>query len=481
MSTLRVLFCASEMTPFSKTGGLADVTGALPAALAKQGFDVTCVVPLYPSMLKDSASLRHTGKGFTVRLGTMREDFTVHEATRDGVRVLLLACPRLFDRPGLYGEAGKDYPDNCRRFAMFSKACLDLADSFDLDPAVYHVHDWQTGLIPVYLSRVAGRAARSLLTIHNLAYQGLFPFEELHWTGLDPAYFHWQRLEYHGKVSLLKGGLVFTDAITTVSPTYSHEIQQREFGCGLDGILKERADRVYGILNGIDASAWNPETDSLLPARYSSGDLRGKAVCREALFEKAGLEPTANPLLGVVTRLAEQKGIDILLPALQTLVREGYPTVILGEGTPEYEQKLRELHAEFPARLGLFVAFNDALAHLIEAGSDIFLMPSRFEPCGLNQFYSMRYGTVPLVRATGGLADSVHAFSPEGARQGRSTGFLFRPYDAAALLETAREAITVFADKKMWIQLMRNGMKQDFGWDRSAERYGQLYRKLAEG
>ncbi|HAK94409.1 MAG TPA: glycogen synthase GlgA [Planctomycetes bacterium] len=478
MAEPRVLFCASEMTPFAKTGGLADVAGALPPALKRIGVDVHCVLPLYGVIDRNACGIAPAGKGFTVKLDIGQENFTLHRADREGVPVHLLECDHLFDRGGLYGEKSCDYPDNCRRFALFSLACLELADYLGLDPDIVHVHDWQTALIPVYMRTRRRSRARSLLTIHNLAFQGIFPPGEYHWTGLDWSLFDWQKLEYYGKVNFLKGGIVYADAVSTVSPAYAREIRRTESGCGLEGVLVEKGDRLCGILNGIDPRDWDPATDVHLPARFSAGDLAGKQACRALLMKEAGLAPTPHPLLGTVGRLTEQKGLDILLPALATLLGEGCPFVILGTGDAAYEAELRKLARLFPGRLGLFLAFDNRLAHLIEAGCDMFVMPSRFEPCGLNQFYSMRYGAVPIVRATGGLADSVAPWTPGDPRAG--TGFAFSEYTPAALLAACREAIAVFADKDAWLALMRNGMQQDVGWSRSAENYRALYRSLVE-
>ena len=476
MAEPRVLFCASEMTPFAKTGGLADVAGALPPALRRIGADVHCVLPLYGGIDREAGGIAPVGKGFTVKLDIGRENFTIHRADREGVPVYLLQCDHLFNRAGLYGEKNFDYPDNCRRFALFSRACLELADYLGLDPDIVHVHDWQTALIPVYMRTSARSRARSLLTIHNLAFQGIFPPGEYHWTGLDWSLFEWRKLEFYGKVNFLKGGIVYADAVSTVSPTYAREIQHTQSGCGLEGVLVEKGKRLTGILNGIDPADWNPATDEHLPARFTSDDLGGKTACRALLLKEAGLAPTPRPLFGFVGRLTEQKGLDILIPALRTMLQEGYPFVILGTGDPTYESKLRDLERVFPGRLGLFLTFDNRLAHLIEAGSDMFVMPSRFEPCGLNQFYSMRYGTVPVVRATGGLADSVHPYDPKAP----GTGFVFTEYSPEALLAVLRQAAAVFADKNAWLQLMRNGMQQDFGWSRSAENYLALYRSLME-
>ncbi len=474
----RVLFCASEMTPFAKTGGLADVAGALPPALRERGVDVHCVLPLYNAIDRGACRIMPTGKGFTVKLDIGQENFAIHRADMNGVTVHLLESPNLFSRNGLYGEKGFDYPDNCRRFALFSLACLELADYLGLTPDVVHVHDWQTALIPIYMRTRCHSRARSLLTIHNLAFQGIFPPGEYHWTGLDWNLFHWQKLEFYGKVNFLKGGIVYADAVSTVSPAYAREIQHTQSGCGLEGVLVEKGKRLSGILNGIDPAVWNPATDEHLPARFTSDDLAGKATCRALLLKEAGLAPTPRPLFGAVGRLTEQKGLDILLPALRTMLQDGYPFVILGTGDPAYESKLRNLERAFPGRLGLFLTFDNRLAHLIEAGSDMFVMPSRFEPCGLNQFYSMRYGTVPVVRATGGLADSVRPYDSESPRA--CTGFVFTEYSAEALLAALRQAAAVFADKNAWLQLVRNGMQQDFGWSQSAENYLALYRSLME-
>lgn len=479
MAEPRVLFCASEMTPFAKTGGLADVAGALPPALRRIGADVHGVLPLYGGIDREAGGIAPVGKGFTVKLDIGRENFTIHRADREGVPVYLLQCDHLFNRAGLYGEKNFDYPDNCRRFALFSRACLELADYLGLDPDIVHVHDWQTALIPVYMRTSARSRARSLLTIHNLAFQGIFPPGEYHWTGLDWSLFEWRKLEFYGKVNFLKGGIVYADAVSTVSPTYAREIRQAELGCGLEGALAEKGDRLVGILNGIDLRDWNPATDVHLPARFSADNLAGKQTCRTALMQEAGLAPTQLPLFGTVGRLTEQKGLDILLPALAVLLGEGYPFVVLGTGDAAYEAGLRKLAQLYPGRLGLFLAFDNRLAHLIEAGCDMFVMPSRFEPCGLNQFYSMRYGTVPIVRATGGLADSVGPWTPAGP--GAATGFVFSDYTAAALLGACREAIAIFADNKSaWLELMRNGMKLDAGWSRSAQNYLALYRSLLE-
>ena len=480
MKTLKVLFCTSEMSPFSKTGGLADVAGALPCALKECGVKVACVTPLYRLAAEHRKSIRDTGKTVTVGEESSRREFRIHETSFRNVPVYFLDSKDLFDRRGLYGENGTDYPDNGLRFALFARACLDLGGAVGFEPTIFHLHDWQTALLAVYLKRNPSGEARSVLTIHNLAYQGLFPPEILPRIGLDYDYFHWQRLEFYGKVNFLKGGLVYADAITTVSPTYAREIRTAEFGCGLEGVLTERQDRLTGILNGIDEEEWNPETDPHIPARYSKKDIRGKRSCRSALFAEAGLAPTRKPLFGIITRLAEQKGLDILLPVMETLLGEGFPFVVLGTGDPAYEKALTRLKETYPERLGLFLTFNTPLAHRIEAGSNMFLMPSRFEPCGLNQFYSMRYGTIPIVRATGGLADSVHPYSPEGLAQGRSTGFVFHSYDPDSLLRTVREAVALFADKKKWRRLIRNAMGRDFSWRKSAESYLELYRKLVE-
>lgn len=478
MHTLRVLFCTTEAAPFAKTGGMGDVAGALPLALKRNNVDAAIMMPLYSETIRNQYGLTLLKDKLTIKVGATPETFSIYHTQHHGVDCYFLRCDFLFYRKGLYTENGEDYLDNPRRFAYFSAACIAAMDVLALTPDIIHVHDWQASLIPVFLHDRGTAQPRTLLTIHNLAYQGLFPVECFHSTGLDWSYFHWRRLEFYNQVNYLKGGINFADAVSTVSPTYAREIQRHENGCGLDGVLSDKKDRLYGILNGIDQAEWNPRTDPLIPAHYHLKDLRGKARCRARMFQETGLRKTDKPLFGVVTRLTEQKGLDILIPAMGTYLKKGFPFVVLGTGDPKYENQLAELAQAFPGQLSLSLTFDNAMAHRIEAASDIFLMPSRFEPCGLNQMYSMIYGTVPIVRSIGGLADSVLPVLPDKSANADSTGFTFHTYDAEVLENAMQEAIKAFDNKPFWHKLMRNGMKQDFKWDHSAGQYKDLYSSL---
>ena len=463
---------ASEASPFAKTGGLADVVGALPAALAAHGWEAAVVLPSYGS--GPPAGARRVFDVLPVWLGPVRWDVAIYQAAVDGVAYYLLECPPLYDRPGFYGEAGVDYPDNHIRFAVLCRAALEVFRRlFRAD--VIHCHDWQAGLVPVYLHSIFDHdptflAARTLFTIHNLGYQGLFPAAGITDLGLDPALYRPDALEYWGKISLIKGGLEFSDALGTVSPTYAREIQTPEYGCGLDGVLRARSSVLHGILNGADYTGWNPETDPLIPANYSAGDLAGKIACKQALLAEFGLPPeaAAAPLAGIVSRLTEQKGIGLVADAAAGMVEQGYNLVVLGSGEPEYEDMVRAMAAAWPGRIAGRVAWDDRLAHLIEAGADVFLMPSRYEPCGLNQIYSLRYGTVPVVRATGGLDDTIK----EG------TGFKFKDFSSGDMLGALWEARQAFADPPQWTDIMLRGMREDFSWRVSSAEYAALYERL---
>jgi starch synthase len=380
----------------------------------------------------------------------------------------------LFDRPGIYGEAGLDYSDNHIRFAVFARAALTVA-RFLFRTDIFHCHDWPAGLIPVLLKTTFSSdptflGAHTLFTIHNLGYQGLFPRTALAEVALDPAIYHPQRLEFFGQISYLKAGITFSDALNTVSPTYAREIQTPEYGFGLDGVLRARADVLTGILNGVDYGEWSPENDPFIPARYSAADLSGKRICKEQLLAEFGLPAAAidAPLIGVVSRFTRQKGADLVAAVAGAIVAEGMYLVAQGSGEPEYEEFFTRMVAQFPDRIAVNFGYDNGKAHRIEAGADIFLMPSQYEPCGLNQMYSLKYGTVPVVRATGGLNDTI-----EGA-----TGFKFVEYSSQALLAALRAAREAFSDRAAWLRMMRRGMQQDFSWRRSAAQYSALYRKL---
>jgi starch synthase len=472
---MKILYVASEVAPFSKTGGLGDVAGALPAALAALGHDVKVVTPRYAGV-RDA---RLTPTGHMVEL---RFPFGIERGALLSLRlsprleVLFLEHEHYYLRPGLYGDAGGEYEDNARRFAYLCLGALQAAQRLDFTPDIIHANDWQTGLLPVALRRgfqdtALGRA-RSVLTIHNLAYQGQFAKHVMDELGLPWELFNAERgLEFYDGVNFLKGGLQFADALTTVSPTYALEIQQPEAGAHLDGLLRHRQGVLTGILNGVDVDEWNPETDPHLPARYGPEDLSGKAVCRRELLRRFGLEDTAAPVFGIVSRLAWQKGVDLLLDVLPTALEADIRFVAVGNGDWRYEEGLRELQRRFPGKVGTFIGFDPALSHLVEAGADFFLMPSRYEPCGLNQMYSLRYGTVPIVRATGGLADTV-----DGGDEG--TGIVFTHFVPEALLWALNRARALYGDPTRLRAFQRRGMGQDFSWSASARMYERLFASL---
>lgn len=477
---MHVLLVSSEVVPFAKTGGLADVAGALPRALAGLGVEVTVALPRYRSIDGARFGFRKVLDGVRVPVGDRQETLAVFEAPMPGARALLLGHEGFFGRDGLYQEKGQDFPDNAERFTAFARGLLEAVRLLGLAPDLLHCNDWQTGLIPSYLKTLyagdpaLGRAA-TLFTIHNLGYQGLFPAEQFRVTGLPWELFHWQGLEFYGKVSFLKAGLVHADCLSTVSRRYSQEIQTPEFGAGLEGVLRERAADLYGILNGVDTEEWNPATDKHLAAHYSRADLSGKAACKADLQKAMGLPVRPEvPVLGVISRLADQKGVDLVAASAEALLAEGTQVVLLGTGDPKLEAAFTALQQKQPTRAGVRIGFDVALSHKIEAGADLFLMPSRYEPCGLNQMYSLLYGTIPVVRATGGLDDTVTPFDP---KSGRGNGFKFAEATPAALLAAVREALACYWSRALWRRLVQNAMAADFSWTRSAKEYVQVYRR----
>jgi starch synthase len=481
-----VLIVGSEAQPFAKTGGLADVLGALPSALARIGWDATVVLPKYRGV--EAGAPVET---FPITVGGFTRDAAFFEAPlADGARAILVGCPDLYERDALYGQGSADYPDNPRRFAFLVRAALELAARRDAPPAVVHAHDWQAGLAPVYLRTLyashpvlAGMPA--VTTIHNLAYQGVFTPDWLPRLDLGWELFTLDRLEYWNHISLLKGGITAADLITTVSPRYAEEIQTPELGFGFDGILRARRDDLAGILNGIDAREWDPANDPHLPRSYDATDLAGKKDAKLALLRRLKLRDDAaamkRPLVGMVSRMVDQKGFDLVAALANDLPRLDATFAVLGTGEPRYQDMWTSLAARFPDRIGALIGFDEALAHLIEGGADMFLMPSRFEPCGLNQMYSMRYGTVPVVHVIGGLADTVRDYAPStgkgGPRREKPTGFVFREYSPPALLEALMRAFALFPDTRKWRALQVAGMQQDFSWDRSAREYVKIYER----
>ncbi len=472
-----VFYLATEVVPYAKTGGLADVAGALPIALRQRGVDISVVMPHYPRFTPpEKFGLENTGLSVEVWLGGQKHTGYVLRGDNRGVPVYFIGHTGFFDREQLYGTPEGDYPDNAERFAFFSYAALELAKKLGLRPDVFHLNDWQTSFLPIRLADKPDpyfQNSRKILTIHNLAYQGLFPPEVLPCIGLSYHIFHMEATEYYGKFNTLKGGIVFSDFITTVSPTYAREIQTPEYGHGLDGILRKLGNKIVGILNGLDYEVWNPATDPALFARYTARNVRrGKTLNRKGLLESLKMPDLGLPLAGMVSRLAEQKGIDLVAAALEQAPDLGFQFVILGTGDKKYHDLLGEIARQHPDRVSVTLAFDATLARRIYAASDFFLMPSRFEPCGLGQMIALRYGTLPIVRATGGLKDTVvDVAHPEGY------GFVFEPYEAPAFLDTLRRARAFYDQKKALLQAVRRGMKLDFSWDRSARQYEELYRR----
>ncbi len=463
---------ASEATPFCKTGGLADVIGALPAALAHKGEQVAVVLPGYRENQYRGA-LREVYRNLYVPLAG---GFTVDifETVENGVSFFIVFCPPLFDRDGLYGSGGLDFSDNAVRFAVFSRAALGVVRHL-FRPDIIHCHDWQTALVPVYLHRVLRGdptylGSRVLFTIHNLGYQGLFPPGVLPSLGLDSGIFTPELMEFHGQLNFLKGAIHYSDAVSTVSRAYAREIQTPALGFGLDAYLRAHAKLLTGIVNGVDYVEWNPENDPNIAALYSVGDLPGKKQCKRALLKEYGL-PADNmerPLIGMVSRFVQQKGFDLIAAAASRIAELDLAMTVLGSGEQQYQDLFNSLALKYPDRFGVHIGYDNPLAHRIEAGADMFLMPSHYEPCGLNQIYSLKYGTLPIVRATGGLDDTID----------EATGFKFQEYSATALLDAIRSALAAYRDPELWRGMMRAAMERDFSWDAAALEYLDLYRRM---
>src|SRR5580700_2209665 len=475
---MHIAFAASECVPFSKTGGLADVVGALPRALAALGHQVSVYVPRYrQTALTDPETVV---RSITIPFDDKYRFCSVVTAGASaGVRFYFIDYPPYFDREALYGTAAGDYPDNAERFAMFSRAVLEASKVLGV-PQVFHCHDWQSALVPVMLRTLyaedpAFRDVATVFTIHNMGYQGLFPPDTLPLLMLPWDLLAMSKMEFFGQLNFLKGALVFSDYVTTVSKKYSQEIQTTEYGFGLEGVLRNRAATVTGILNGVDYDEWSPQTDKFIGAKYSPQDLSGKLKCKQDLLQAFGI-PNVDakvPVIGIVSRFAAQKGFDLIAQIMDRLAREEMIMVVLGSGDRLYEEMFQRLNKQFPNKIAAKVAFDNAIAHKIEAGADMFLMPSRYEPCGLNQIYSLKYGTVPVVRATGGLEDTIESYDPD---TGRGTGFKFQAYDGTALLGAVREALSIFRNEPVaWRQIQLNGMARDFSWQASAMQYAKLY------
>ena len=502
---MKIAFASSEVVPFSQTGGLADVAGALPVELAQLGHKVSVYTPYYRCVKKVDPKAKAVAQGVapvggetipwtlyasSLHLGRSAEHSPHNPVAAAGggrgrgrghLDVYLIGCDAFFDREGLYGTPQADYADNCRRFVFFCQASLAAAKARGEAPDVWHCHDWQAALIPVYLRTTLASdpfhaAAATVFSIHNLSYRGLFWHWDWPLLNLPWQHYNWRELEFNGRMSLLKGALVHADLLATVSPTYAREIRTPVFGYGLEGVLTERKDVLFGIANGIDARAWNPRTDAFLPATYGPEDLAGKGVCKEALRQKLNLPQSSAVVVGMIGRLVEQKGFDLVAQCVEELLRRNIQLVVLGAGRDDFQRLLQRTQAAHPDKIAAVFAFDNALAHLIEAGSDIFIMPSRYEPCGLNQLYSLAYGTPPVVHCVGGLADTVTDTTPETLADGSTTGFLFHEHTAKALLGSLDRALKIlFEQPEVWRKIQVKGMNQDWSWRRSALKYQEAY------
>ena len=479
---LKVLFASSEVVPFAKTGGLADVAGSLPIALKNIGCDVRVIMPFYKMVEPAAKERKLLVENIEIPVGNKIYAGDIWEASIGGaVPAYLIKCDEFFDRSSLYGTAKGDYRDNAERFIFFSRCALECCLNIDFSPDIIHCHDWQAGLIPAYLKTLYSAERRfkhtgTVFTIHNIAYQGVFARDAFKLTGLPESIFSIDGLEYYGQMCILKSALMFSDIINTVSKKYSEEIQTTEYGYGMEGILVKRKNDLYGIINGVDYAEWSPETDAFTAAPFSAADLKGKQACKDDLLKEYGLPESlsSRPILGVISRLADQKGFNLLADIMDELMAMDVGFVLLGNGEQKYHDLFERIARQYPKKAGIKIAYNNSLAHKIEAGSDMFLMPSRYEPCGLNQIYSLKYATVPIVRATGGLDDTIVDYKEA---DGSGNGFKFTDYNAREFMRTIQRALKLFEDKKKWHKLMQNCMSYDFSWKQSALRYAELYKK----
>lgn len=476
------------MVPFAKTGGLGDVVGALPAQLARSGHDVLVMIPHYGFLDTADYHLEPLAWSFKIPIGTSEEVMTASMARdrRSGLKICFIGNAHYFNRRGLYfhHDTKEDFADNDERFAFFSRSVLEAARKLDFRPGIVHLHDWQAGLIAVYLKTVYADdpffdGVKTVLTIHNLAHQGSFKAECFPALGLpDSLLLPTAPLEFFGKVNFLKGAIVHADLITTVSPRYAEEIKTGKFGCGLDGVLKKRSDDLHGILNGVDYTVWSPSRDHHLPFRYYPANLSGKRMNKVELLGAAGLPiRETTPLVGMITRLVHQKGLSLLRDAADRLFAMNLQMVVLGTGEEKFHKLLLHLQTKYPDKLKVYLAHDEKLAHQIEGAADIFLMPSLFEPCGLNQLYSLKYGTVPVVNAVGGLADTVVDYDPDS---GEGTGFVFAEDTPEAMLAALERALAVYARRRPWVKLMKAGMKQDFSWGQAVAKYNAQFAQLTD-
>jgi starch synthase len=486
---MRIVVASSEVVPFSKTGGLADVAASLPKALAQAGHEVAVITPYYPQQRARwpaGVVVEPTGQSVDVKIADRIVSARILRSTIPGstATVFLIDQPGYYDRPGLYQERDRDYRDNSERFIFFSRAVIEACRVLGWQPDIIHANDWQTALLPALVRLEASHQPQfartaTVFTIHNLAFQGQFWHWDMLLTGLDWRYFNWREMEFFGNLNLMKTGVVFADVVTTVSPTYAREIQTPEFGCGLNGVLSSKRDDLVGILNGVDMDHWNPATDPLIAERYRSTTVaQGKPVCKAQLQERMKLPVRMDvPLFGLISRLTGQKGLDLICDCAADFAALDIQAVFLGSGDPNFEQRLRDLAKAHPQKIAATIGYDEVLSHQIEAGADVFLMPSQYEPCGLNQMYSLIYGTVPIVRSVGGLADSVVDAHETNLSNGTANGFSFYDYRSDVLFRQMCRAIGLFHDQQTWRQLQRTGMERDWSWNRSATEYVNVYQR----
>lgn len=480
---MHIVFAASECVPFIKTGGLADVIGSLPKEIAKNGHQVTVYIPFFRQVQSHFPKKKTVIPSITIPFEDYNRFAAVVDGGKsDGVQYYFIDCPELFDREGVYATAAGEYGDNWERFALFCRAVLEATKELGV-PDIFHVHDWEASMLPIYLRTLYYfdpllRNAGTILTIHNAGYHGWFPPETTRRLLLPWDIFTMERVEFYNTFDFLKGGIVYSDAITTVSPKYAEEIQTSEYGNGLEDTLRKRSADLHGILNGVDYTKWNPANDGQIAAHYTADDLMGKAACRRDLLHAFGASHVADDavVLGMVSRLATQKGFDLVGQIMERLTQENIFLVILGTGESYYENALRSFHERFPDKLSVRIAYDETVAHKVLAGSDIYLMPSRYEPCGLNQIYSLRYGTVPVVRATGGLDDTIEEWDSE---KHTGTGFKFHNYSPDDFLHIIQHALGIFQNEDAWHTLMRNGMAKDYSWTKPTAEYIEVYKQVA--
>jgi starch synthase len=487
---MNILYVVSEVVPFAKTGGLADVAGAFPQAIKEQGHEIRVTIPKYSTFSERKYRIHEVIrlKDIEIPLGNSNHSSSVRSAfimnSKVKVQVYFLVNDKFYDRNGIYISTNtkKEFPDNDERFAFFCKGTLETLKKLGWKPDIIHCNDWQTGLIPAYLKTIYKddpffKKTNTVFTIHNLAYQGNFPQESFKKTGLPDEIFNMHGIEFYGQCSFLKAGIVYSDIITTVSEKYAQEIRTKEeYGFGFEKLLDKRKQDLYGILNGADYSIWDPSIDTLIPNKYNFSTIDKKIENKKALVRKFGLDFNENvPVIGMISRLADQKGFDLLEQGIKDIMNLKLQLVILGTGEKKYHELLQEFQKKYPKNIAVQLAYSDQIAHLIEAGSDMFLMPSKYEPCGLNQIYSLKYGTVPIVRATGGLDDTIEQFDPE---TGKGTGFKFTKYSDVEMVKSIKKAMKLYENKKLWLKLIKNGMSKDFSWEVSAKKYVSLYKKL---